>query len=53
MASMQLQAKRIAPTGYRRLDDKGVAWVRVTDVTRRHFEGTVYSLEVPATETRS
>jgi UDPglucose 6-dehydrogenase len=49
--SMSRQAKRIAPTGYRRLDDKGIAWVRVSGVERRRFDGQVYSLEVPATNT--
>jgi len=49
--SIDRQAKRIAPTGYRRFDDKAVAWVRVVDVTRRSYDGTVYSLEVPATNT--
>ena len=46
-----LQDKRIAPTGYRRLDDKGVAWARVTSAQRRRYDGTVYSLEVPSTHT--
>jgi UDPglucose 6-dehydrogenase len=43
------QAKRIAPTGYRRAD--GAAWVRVVDVIRRPHDGYVYSLEVPPTHT--
>jgi UDPglucose 6-dehydrogenase len=51
LAAVSGQTKRIAPTGYRRLDDKGVAWVRVVDVDRRPFDGMVYSLEVPATNT--
>jgi UDPglucose 6-dehydrogenase len=41
--------KRIAPTGYLRRD--GVAWVRVTDASRRPYRGWVYSLEVPGTQT--
>ena len=45
------QAKRIAPTGYRRLTQKHAAWVRVTDVRRRPYEGVVYSLTVPETHT--
>ena len=49
--SIDGQAKRIAPTGYRRFDDKAVAWVRVVDVARRPYIGTVFSLEVPATNT--
>jgi hypothetical protein len=48
-ASMSRQLKRIAPTGYRRHEDKAVAWVRVSETTRRPFSGTVYSVEVPAT----
>ena len=39
------QAKRIAPTGYRR-DRKGTAWVRVVDVIARHAEQRVFSVEV-------
>ncbi len=44
------QAKRIAPTGYRR-DRKGTAWVRVVDVTKRHSNQTVYSVEVDRNHT--
>jgi hypothetical protein len=43
------QRKRIAPTGHRRLDDDGPAWVRVVSTERRPFRGLVYSLEVPGT----
>jgi hypothetical protein len=50
-ASMAHQAKRIAPTGYRRLDDKAVAWLRVTGVTREPWTGTVYSVEVDTAHT--
>jgi UDPglucose 6-dehydrogenase len=46
LASVGRQAKRIAPTGFRRFDD-GAAWVRVTSVDRRPFAGPVYSFEVP------
>jgi len=45
------QAKRIAPTGYRRLTQKHAAWVRVQDVATRPYVGTVYSLTVPDTHT--
>jgi UDPglucose 6-dehydrogenase len=45
-ASIDAQAKRIAPTGYRRFDT-GAALVRVVDVERRPYDGWVYSLEVP------
>ncbi len=49
-ASLGRQAKRIAPTGYRR-HSPNAAWVRVTGVTRRPFTGYVYSLEVPPAHT--
>ena len=44
------QAKRIAPTGYRR-DRKGTAWVRVVDVITRHAEQRVFSVEVDRNHT--
>ena len=44
------QARRISPTGYRRLG-KGAASVRVTSVTPVPFEGLVYSVEVPGAHT--
>ncbi|MCZ7587394.1 MAG: hypothetical protein M5U27_00730 [Gaiella sp.] len=47
--SIGRQAKRIAPTGFRRGDN--AAWVRVVDVEREPFSGFVYSLEVPPTHT--
>ena len=47
-ASIAGLVRRIAPTGYRRLDDGTVA-VRVTGTTARPFSGRVYSLEVPGT----
>src|ERR671924_273795 len=47
--SLRRQAKRIAPTGYRRREN--AAWVRVTDLVRRRHTGHVYSLEVPPTHT--
>jgi UDPglucose 6-dehydrogenase len=50
LASVARQAKRIAPTGYRRFED-GTAWVRVTSTERRPFAGPVYSFEVPGTHT--
>ena len=42
------QQKRIKPTGYRRFDDEGPAWVRVVGTERSHHRGPVYSLDVPA-----
>jgi UDPglucose 6-dehydrogenase len=44
------QTKRMAPAGFRRFDG-GMAWVRVTDVARRHHHGPVYSLKVPGSQT--
>jgi UDPglucose 6-dehydrogenase len=52
LASIARQAKRIAPTGYRRLGDAmGPAWVRVVGAERKHHSGPVYSLEVPYAHT--
>jgi UDPglucose 6-dehydrogenase len=48
LASVARQARRIAPTGYRRFDD-GTAWVRVTSTERRSHTGPVYSFEVAGT----
>jgi len=48
-ASIARQAKRIAPTGYRRHDN--AAWLRVVETTRRRYDGFVYSMEVPPTHT--
>jgi UDPglucose 6-dehydrogenase len=47
--SLDLQKKRIAPTGFRPHD--GAAWVRVLDTAVCAHDGFVYSLEVPASET--
>nr|MDQ4041794.1 hypothetical protein [Actinomycetota bacterium] len=46
LATIGCQAKRIAPTGYRRFGE-GPPWVRVRSVERREFADHVYSLEVP------
>jgi UDPglucose 6-dehydrogenase len=46
-----LERQRIAPTGHRRVEDDGPAWVRVVQATRSAFRGPVYSLEVPGTHT--
>jgi UDPglucose 6-dehydrogenase len=48
-SSIARQARRIAPTGYRKADN--AAWVRVVDVTRRRYDGYVYSMEVPPAHT--
>jgi UDPglucose 6-dehydrogenase len=45
------QSKRIAPSGYRRFPGSGMAWVRVVSVEKAPFEGPVYSLEVPGSNT--
>ncbi len=50
-ASIARQRKRIAPTGHRRFDDDGPAWLRIVATQRRPFSGPVYSLEVPGTHT--
>jgi len=50
LATIELQSKRIAPTGYRRFDG-GPAWARVKRVQRRRYSGPVYSLEVPGAHT--
>jgi UDPglucose 6-dehydrogenase len=48
--SLDRQAKRIAPTGYRPHGDNA-ARVRITDISRHRFSGPVFSIEVPATHT--
>ena len=47
--SLEGLAQRIAPTGYRRRSD--AAWVRVIGIRRRSFDGDVFSVEVPESET--
>jgi UDPglucose 6-dehydrogenase len=49
LADTLTRTKRIAPTGYRRADN--AAWVRVVSVTRKRYDGNVYSLEVAPTHT--
>ena len=49
-AMIARQAKRIAPTGYRRRE-RHTAWVRVTGVERERYSGPVYSLKVPDANT--
>ena len=48
-SSLSRQSKRIAPTGYQR--SANGAWARVVGIDSRPFDGYVYSLEVPGTET--
>jgi UDPglucose 6-dehydrogenase len=50
LASVARQAKRIAPTGFRRFED-GAAWVRVKGLDRRPYRGDVFSFEVPGPHT--
>ena len=50
LAAIGRQAKRIAPTGYRRFDG-GTPWVRVIETRREHYRGPVYSCEVPGSHT--
>jgi UDPglucose 6-dehydrogenase len=45
------QSKRIAPTGSRRFDDSKMSWVRVAKTVKSKFRGSVYSLEVPFSQT--
>jgi UDPglucose 6-dehydrogenase len=48
--SIERQAKRIQPTGYR-VFEKGTAWVRVQETHRHRYVGPVYSVEVPGPRT--
>lgn len=50
LGSIGRQSKRTAPTGYR-LTAKNTAWVRITSLARRRYEGPVYSVEVPEAHT--
>jgi UDPglucose 6-dehydrogenase len=50
LAAIGRQAKRIAPTDYRRFDD-GAPWVRVVETRRERHQAPVYSLEVPGSQT--
>jgi UDPglucose 6-dehydrogenase len=49
LASMARQARRIAPTGYRK--NGNAAWVRVCAVEPREHDGDVYSVEVVGAHT--
>jgi hypothetical protein len=50
LAAIARQTKRIAPTGFRRFDG-GPPWVRIVETRRERFQGPVYSLEVPGSQT--
>ena len=49
--AMKQQSKRIAPSGYRRFGGSQMAWVRVAKAMKARFQGPVYSLEVPGSQT--
>ncbi len=51
LASLARQSKRIAPTGFRRFGKASIAWARVARTSRSRFQGAVYSLEVPGSQT--
>jgi UDPglucose 6-dehydrogenase len=51
LGQLALQSERIAPTGYRRFSGASMAWVRVASTVKSRFEGPVYSLEVPGSNT--
>ena len=51
LEQLHLQCKRIAPTGYRRFADSSMAWVRVVSAEKTPRKGSVYSLEVPGSNT--
>ncbi len=50
LSAIARQAKRIAPTGYRRFDG-GPAWARISGIGHIPHSGHVYSLEVPYSHT--
>ena len=49
--SLRRQAKRIRPTGFRRFGDSAIGWVRVREARKSKWRGSVYSLEVPGSQT--
>ena len=51
LEALERQSKRIAPSGFRRFADSSMAWVRVVRTERKRFRGSVYSLEVPGSNT--
>jgi UDPglucose 6-dehydrogenase len=51
MSTLATQRKRIAPTGFRRLDADGIAWARITELRPDQHVGHVYSIEVPLSHT--
>jgi UDPglucose 6-dehydrogenase len=51
LGHLDRQSKRTAPTGYRRFAESSMAWVRVASMEKTRFQGPVYSLEVPGSNT--
>jgi UDPglucose 6-dehydrogenase len=51
LEALAAQSKRISPTGYRRFSPDGLAWVKIAKINRERFQGKVYSLKVPGSET--
>ncbi|HEX7246109.1 MAG TPA: nucleotide sugar dehydrogenase [Solirubrobacterales bacterium] len=51
LGSIVRQGKLTKPTGFRRFGTSTTAWVRVAECSKRHFNGHVYSLEVPGSQT--
>jgi UDPglucose 6-dehydrogenase len=50
--NMSKRTKVIRPTGFRRASNtKSAAWVRVVEAERQHYEGDVFSVEVPGPHT--
>jgi UDPglucose 6-dehydrogenase len=45
------QSKRIAASGYRRFGDSEMAWARISSLRKSRFQGPVFSLEVPGSNT--
>jgi UDPglucose 6-dehydrogenase len=48
-SSLACQAKRTAPTGYRKVGQS--TWLRIAEISPCPFDGFVYSLEVPGANT--
>jgi UDPglucose 6-dehydrogenase len=51
LGAINEQGKRIAASGYRRFGDSMMSWVRVAKAETSPFQGPVYSLEVPFSQT--
>jgi len=51
LEQLDRQGKRTAPSGYRRFAGSSMAWVRVVSTEKKPFQGPVFSLEVPGSNT--